>query len=741
MIEIWIRKKQYFNNMGQPIYWVGQNPNSLVPQQGYIPGNIWVNITSDVGSIDQLNFTFTEWRGSNGEEVKGISNIKRTASGSLKIEGDAYRFIKSWVIEDVAAALNSIEVRIMDKNCNVKYDNWVITRGQIEWCEDGVCEFTVSLQQADDVYHCIQKTLIDDNWQGWFQNQPANGKKHPRFSYCNEKKPNGTLIMQWYLGMTGFVTSTIIIFPTIILINGLLLAYNSVAFLINGVSQIFGGSATVLPYAQLINPNNLFDGYAAVMIESAGCGREHPAPLIRDYIFNACEKCGVKVDAVSAPIFFSNTITIEAASGLKSNVKNPYFNACYFYSANKRGIRRFRNINLLNGHLGFNNTDYYIEENAVNKALSDFLDIIVKPYNASWRVRKTGNDYYLYIWRKDWFVDASPLYDFTTTSADRIKILQGVCFEARDIKFPSSVDGLYSSDPIDSCGNEAIRAMNGYAYSFNNTDNNPNFVGILESKSRDLSATRFRLDGHTDDYLYDTLQIVMNGSAFVIAAVPLPTTAIALVKIFREISQMLRDYADHALLLKDENASFGKILIWDGQSYENAKCVRDIAAHTNNVHNKPVPVPDGYFNQLLWEQKHSVDSHVRGENVSLASSPDGNYQVKDYLGVNYTLQPALLVNYPMYFNPGFKDTLWDWFWWIEDPVRTPKLGLDWSLKIELCCDDLTKLGVINDASNLATGTLVKLPTPYYQNGKLTEIIISYNTSDDLGQFIELKGEI
>lgn len=735
-LKIYIQKRQYFNIQGSPIYFTGANPQSLQSQQGYIPGNAWIDVTKDVGNLEDIALTFTEQRDSAGVDTPGVTFVRRTSSSNLGIEADAYRYIKDWLINDVAAPLNAISVKIEHVSCGT-YENWQITRGQVSFCDgNAICQFDVTLQQQDELYHCIQKEVIADNWQGWFQVVPANGKKHPRFSYCNEIKPNGQLLLQWYV-MTAFLaTNTITFFIILTAINPILWILNRIEDALNSIP----GVDVDWNIPEPISLGDIFSAVSQAYIESAGCGREHPAPLIRDYITNVCDKCGVKVDHITAPAFFASNISLEASSGTRNSVPNPYFNACFLFAPIKRGIRRFKNLNLVFGYQGPNTTDFYIPDNAPLIALSDFLTELARPFNSDWRIKKVNGIPYLYFWRQDWFIDTTPVYDFSKGTDDYYKIVEGMCFEAYEIKYPATVDGLYSSDAVDTCGNEALRRMNGYAYAFGETDNNPLFEGILDSKTQFFGATKFRLDGASTDYIYDTAQMVLNGSIFTIMT-GIPGAAGAVFSIFDKVMQDVRIYADYGLLLRDETCSLGKILIWDGTDYLNAKCVKTKKAYPTTFSNLPSPTKNIKYENQEWHERFPVESFVRGQDLTFVASTTGVYEVKDYYGYQFSKQTALLVNWPMYFNPGYQDTLWDWWWWIQDPRLNPKMGLTWYVRIELCCEDLVRCGVFNDASESILGQRVKVNIPYYPDGKVSELSVNYGSSTEVGKYIEIKGTV
>ena len=733
-LRFYIRQYQYVNYLGSPIIWTGSNPSSLTPTSGTVD-NIWHDFTPYVINLDMLKLQWTVELSDNAGSIAGGYNPKKAASGTLKIDGLAYDYVRAWLVDHVAAPLNSIEVKIQDVGCGY-YESYQFKSTQLAWCETDACEFDINLKQLDDQYSCIQKTIISDNWQGWFQTIPDKGKKHPRFSYCNEHRPNGTLVMTWWI-----IAMMEILFAPLIAI--ILAIYDAIAIILNAVLSIINFlsfnsvSINLLPVP---DPLDAFTYFQTMMIESCGCGREHPAPLIRDYITNVCDRCGLKVDAVTAPIFFAKNISINTSGGYLSNVFNPHYNACYFFAPIKRGIRRNTRNSLLYG-VALNDTDFYIEENKPIYALSDFLDLLKHAYNHEWRI-KAG---YLYFWRKDWYNNVQFIYDFTDNAADHEKILEGVCFEWSEIKYPAYVTGLYSQDPVDTCANEALDYMN-QIYSFDITANNPNFDGELNKSVPQLGGTKFRLDGAATDYIYDTMQVVGNGAAL----------APPLFYIFKDLDSALAEIANYVLLMKDENCGLGKILIWDEENYMNAKCIRNMVPVNNSLvpPNAGNPIPSPNMKYPLYDSKnnnapyyspwityHPAKTDIKGHALVPGGSEPGVYEVKNYGGSLIAHNAARLVNYPMYFDPHYLGTMWDWFHFIDDPRFNPQMNMSWNLKIELCCDDLKKLKVLGDATDIELLSKVKLPFHYYPEGIITEIGVSYDSSDRLGKYISLKGKM
>lgn len=742
-LRIYIKQLDQFYQ-GNQVHYTGTNPINLSSQPGPLPAGdprrwpqygSFIDVTDYVSDLNALKITFTAPVDVTGVVTPGSQNQKSSISGSLTFERYAYELLKSWLVDDVSARLNAVDVRIEHVGCGT-YFNYAIKPFDLQWCQDDTCVFDVVLKQQDEQLTCIKKTLITDNWQGWFPDNsytPANGKKHPRFSYCNEVRPNGMLIMTWWMsGMNGAILLTMI--PLLMALNLLFAIINIIIGVIQTIVAIVGGNSPsqvnwqTLPYFDF---KKMLDAYAQQYVESAGCGREHPAPLIRDYISNVCDKCGIEVNEVSAPVFFARTITIETSDRGIITKDNPYYNACYFNAPVKRGIRRFRSLNVAGtGGNNANDTEFWIPDNSPLMTLDEFLDSLKGTFNSLWEVR-SGT---LYFRRKDYWQQQAYIYDFTEGSPDRDKIVQGPCFSPNELQFPAYCVGIYKPDSVDACGNEAGNVngsgqMNGIVQ-FGNTEENPNYAGVLD-KAQEFGATRFRLDGITNDYIYDAMQVLCNGSVFT------PFTN-GLMRDF--VAPFIRKYCDYALLLSGETAEKPKIIIWSGDSYLNAKAIK-IKAAWPGVAWQPMPDNNPSYNLgQSWQQRHYPDTTVIGEDLTLSATPNGIYRVTDYFGIVITENPAILCNWPMYFEPWYYDTLWDLFHWIDDPNKQPRINMNWSVKIRLCCEDLQKCGVFNDGSAVVLGQKVRLPYGMYPDATINEITVNYDTSDEYGMYIELKGK-
>lgn len=754
MLQVWLRQYQYFNiYTAQPIYYDGPNPLSV----GQVIGNVdstFKDYTLFTDGLQKLSLTWSTVQGANANDLSvGAFLPKKGVSGTLTFENEAYEYIKAWLVNHVAGPLNAIEVKIVDTDCG-EFTGYVIKNTDITWCEyDALCTYEVTLKQADEAYTCVQKTLIADNWQGWFQDQPTAGKQHPRFSYCTEIRPNATLVIEWWaFALNVFLISGIII-PIFAIIDIILFIINIIIGIIEVIVAVLSlGSVSKVKWdtIPLIDIGNFISGIEQTFVESAGCGREHPAPLIRDYITNVCDKCGVTVNALSCPVFFAPVLMLTHSDGQQYTEENPYYNACLLTAQVERGVRRFHSINIFGGAPDPDNTTFYLPNNAPVWALSDMLDKLQGVFNSHWHISGAT----LYFWRKDWFIDPAPLYDFSTGSTDRLKILQGICFEPNGNRLPAACRGLYADDPADHAGHEASWQMNGDPITFNYTDTNPLFSGLLD-KTVQFGATKFRLDGASTDYLYDAMQVIINGQLFSPYLVPMMST----------ISKPIGRYADYALLMQTETCSLPKIIIWDGKEYLNAKALKTLVASSGaSRHGESMPdINPIYPTQLTpppstiwplgipyttpaletWDQVHSPKTFVLGSRLSFGATIPGVYKVQDYLGSTIIEGSAFLVNYPMYFEPHFKLSLWDRFHWIDDPRRYPKLGMNWNVKIEMCCEDVQKLQALNDGSYIKLLQHIILDTPFYQDGVISEVSLDWDDGGEfgIGKYIEIKGTI
>jgi len=560
-LRLLIRQLVRYDKSGQNEQYVKLQHSKLVNVAGSLPAHRrfpnyknFLDVTDMVSDLYQLKLTWTLERNELGLPSTGLTHQKKSATGTLVFEGEAYKYLKAWLIDDESASVNAVEVHVRHINCG-DYKKWVIKSTDLSWCEGDICTFNVTLKQKDEALTCIQNTLITDNWQGWFGNtrRPSSGKQHPRFSYCNEMRPNGKLVTLWWT-MTQLMS---ILGPFMLILAPIV---NSIVFtlkfiiypIINLVLGILNKRKLDKDTLNFINYKDIKDIFGNFFIESAGCGREHPAPLVRDYIHNVCSKCGVNVTADSAPIFFAQTITIETSADRQNGIspqtrENPHYNACYFHPATEKGVRRFDDLNIFNGAV-HNSTDWWLPGNDPLLTLDELLDQLKVIYNCDWRVENNT----LYFLRKDYWLKNTNAFDFSDKGADRSLLLSGLCYEWDETKNPLYCKGIYETDAADVCGNGAMAHMNGVA-TFGDIDKNPGYDGVLD-KTTMFGAAKFRLDGVDTDYILDAMQQVINTT--------LITGSVWTTALFTTVSTFFESYADYALLLTSETVTKPKVFLW-----------------------------------------------------------------------------------------------------------------------------------------------------------------------------------
>ena len=138
-LRLYIRQNAVYNLIGQQIYYDGTAPQNLMPIIGTLPiqrqwanyGN-FIDITDDVSDLHGIELSWTIQRDNTGKSVSQRAQIQRSATGMITMTGEAYNLLKSWLIDDVSASLNSVEVMIRDSDCG-DYRGYVILPNDIIW--------------------------------------------------------------------------------------------------------------------------------------------------------------------------------------------------------------------------------------------------------------------------------------------------------------------------------------------------------------------------------------------------------------------------------------------------------------------------------------------------------------------------------------------------------------------------------------------------------------------------------
>lgn len=227
----------------------------------YVPGtvdNTWYDYTNYIEDVEKLSLTWDKVNQGNSRSSttnQDGSNYDKGITTDLLFFDAAYQFIYDWLLTYECQILNAVEVKIVDLIAGGTYRIFEIKSDNIEYAPvDEPCQFRIKLREQDSNWHCIHKTVIWDDHQGWFK---SGQKDHPCFLTCIEPRPR--LLQSARMALMLFYYSN----PSILLID----------FLTGGTIED--------DTRRILNANRFVD-----------------APLIRTYIENVALKCGLSTDTI-----------------------------------------------------------------------------------------------------------------------------------------------------------------------------------------------------------------------------------------------------------------------------------------------------------------------------------------------------------------------------------------------------------------------------------------------------------
>lgn len=229
----------------------------------YIPGDVdpnWYEMTDFTEGLEKFQSSWDSVNQGNAESSStnaSGSNYDKGISLSLTFHGDAFNFIWDWLLTTKCQILNAIDVRIDDVICGKSFRLFEIKCDNLKYQPEYDCRIEVQLREQDLVWHCVHKTFIWDDWQGWFNKDGTSTKEHPTFLTCIEPRPR--LMNSVRIAFVFFMHSN----P----------AVNLIDFISNG--NIKDDVRRILELENFV-----------------------PAPLIRDYIDNVAMKCGLSTDTL-----------------------------------------------------------------------------------------------------------------------------------------------------------------------------------------------------------------------------------------------------------------------------------------------------------------------------------------------------------------------------------------------------------------------------------------------------------
>lgn len=279
-LSVSFRQKQLYldNDVLQPVV-----VNCLMDGTAeYVPGTVpvpdWQDMTEYTSGLDEVSFGWSAVIGDAMEsDIAGKSelgsNYQKGLSAELGIFGPAFQFVFDWLMTNPCQILNSVEVLITDNDCKKDYRVFEVKTDNLKYSpNDQPCFLSVPLREADDAIHVFQKTIIEDNWQNWFNQDGTSAKDHPTFQMIIEKKPKFFLSVYIALAYIAGMLSV-----------GLLVAFTEGK---RWISKILG-----------------FTYFC-------------PSPLVRTYVQNICGKYGFTYDTMFDDV-----------------PENEYRDVCFFWPA------------------------------------------------------------------------------------------------------------------------------------------------------------------------------------------------------------------------------------------------------------------------------------------------------------------------------------------------------------------------------------------------------------------------
>lgn len=505
-------------------------------------------------------------------------------TGDLDFTGADYDYLYAKLVAAPNAINNSVVLTFVDDCCSNKEYPFLIKPESLKWCV-GKCELqATAVEYTPDAkaYACIENTLIWDNYNG-FQN-----RAHPRVKYCLEYRPSllqdlmiilgiltvsmiGTLIpvIAIVLLVVGTINSTITVINMIIgVINNVITAINTLP----GISiPTINQSMNTITIAGFDDPLEIFrwglDLFEKVNGLISGCGFEHPSPLVRSYIDNVCNKCGVS---------FQSGILNEPSP---SKPNHDYYNLVYFNAPIKAGridIPYFAKPLVP-----------YIEDNKPIHNLKSFLDEVAQPFNAAWDISNS----ILRFERVDYFKNQIPWFDVTTYPTEMVI---SECYEWAKKRRPAYANIGYQRDAVDWCGSEANNLWSDIV-EWNNPVN-PIQKGEF-TKLFNFSTARFRGDAIERDVLSNYRWAPFG------------------------IGQNIKENED--VMIMNSGTSFSpKLLIWDGNDINHALIRRyAISAYNTDQFNYPMWVDadrPGNLYDRFWQIENPRNASFSGYDFTIS---------------------------------------------------------------------------------------------------------------------------
>lgn len=631
--------------------------DNTTPFNGIDPVGGWYDMSNFIENAERLSFTWDKVNSGNSLSSTTNpdgSNYDKGISSDLMFFDTAYAFVYDWLLSSECQILNAVEVRIYDYIAGNVYRVFEVKNDNIDYAPvDEPCQFNIKLREQDNVWHCIHKTFIWDNHQQWFENSTV--KEHPCFFTCVEPRPR--LLSSARMS--------------------LLLIYHSVtAFslgLAGAILDLFLTEDIRKEARKILNANRFVD-----------------APLVRTYIENVAEKCGLSMDTI-----FDDG--------------QPWENLCLFDP--QAGYMHESDENeLVSPSLA------YHFDNRRLITIAELLDKLKMVFAAEWYV--TPNNTIVFKHTKD-LINLLPIYDFTAPGAAPI---YGLRYTFNGTKKPAYGRYQYTDDGSDMASQE-MSTLYSDIIDYDGPANNPMLEGE-KAKNFEFAPTGFVRDGRSQDYLKLLINDGRKGALLLLAIVAvvivsqfsggltffaafallgLGLAMIAKINIDRDIliDEFNSPRYTGAVRVTSEQVMTPRLILWDGISMERARAVATVT----------LPTPNTFYN------------------------PDSTpYNVKNRIDQDNPAQAVY--NYPLYFDGDFTGNLFDNYHdLIDNPLKSKESHQDVKWNVDLCDDMLNLFGVFEN-QYAVIGKIVKLEERdnYDVYARIGNIAVDYNENK-----INLKG--
>jgi hypothetical protein len=416
-----------------------------------------VQITGQINGIDKFDITYRQ------SDEEGI--LVKSYSNELTFYGDGYNILKTELIDDSTGYIKEVNAEVYDECCGTLVFQGVVRGDSLDWCEPE-CWVTCQIVEKMPELDCVKSTLLYDNHDGFLNRQQK------KVRYCVEMRPD--FVMQVVLLLYSILNLAIytVLFPLSLVVVAIQAAAYIVCQIVCAI-PFTACNSTTCREGEWTNPQGAFSEISGWFTDLQNrmiqCQWYHPTALVRDYIQNVCDKCGLE---------FESSILNDPAS--------PYYNLLLFSAPVRKGYKPSETNGLL------------ISENLPIDTLDTLMQRHLKPlFNAQYWIV----DGVLIFERRDFFQNTNTWIDAEDLLNNGRIIDNRICLSWIDEKKYAYGKYTYLQDGSDLIGNESAQNYNTIV-EWNNPPS-PAQEGVMENQFQS-GTSRFRNDKVNFEFYYET---------------------------------------------------------------------------------------------------------------------------------------------------------------------------------------------------------------------------------------------